>query len=70
MIPIKKFNSLLDTSQKRKVFILLIFIMIGMLLETLGVGLIIPIFTIIMDPNIADKYPEVSIFLSKFLKYI
>ena len=65
MIPIKKFNSLLDTSQKRKVFILLIFIMIGMLLETLGVGLIIPIFTIIMDPNIADKYPEVSIFLSK-----
>ena len=65
MIPIKKFNSLLDSNQKGKVFILLIFIMIGMLLETLGVGLIIPIFTIITDPNIADKYPEASIFLSK-----
>ena len=65
MIPIKKFNSLLDSNQKGKVFILLIFIMIGMLLETLGVGLIIPIFTIITDPNIADKYPEASIFVSK-----
>ena len=35
-----------------------------MFLETLGVGLIIPIFTIIMDPNIANKYPIAAMFLS------
>ena len=35
-----------------------------MSLETLGVGLIIPIFTIIMDPNIAAKYPTAAMLLS------
>ena len=57
MIPVKKFNYLLNSRQKRKVLTLLFFIIIGMFLETLGVGLIIPIFTIITDPNIAEKYP-------------
>ena len=65
MIPIKKFNYLLNLSQKRKVLVLLFFIIIGMFLETLGVGLIIPIFTIITDPNIAEKYPIIATYLSK-----
>ena len=65
MIPYKKFISLLNLSQKRKVIFLLFLILIGMLLETLGVGLIIPVFTIITDPDIADKYPTGALFLSK-----
>ena len=64
MVPIKKFNSLLNFSQKKEVIFLLFLIFIGMFLETLGVGLIIPIFTIIMDPNIANKYPIAAMFLS------
>tara|TARA_B100001123_G_scaffold198240_1_gene225516 strand:+ start:248 stop:2008 length:1761 start_codon:yes stop_codon:yes gene_type:complete len=64
MIPIKKFNSLLNFGQKKSVIFLLFLILIGMSLETLGVGLIIPIFTIIMDPNIAAKYPTAAMLLS------
>ena len=64
MIPIKKFNSLLNFGQKKSVIFLLFLILIGMSLETLGVGLIIPIFTIIMDPNIAAKYPTTAMLLS------
>jgi len=64
MAPIKKFNSLLNFSQKKEVIFLLFLIFIGMFLETLGVGLIIPMFTIIMDPNIANKYPIAAMFLS------
>ena len=65
MIPIKQFNSLLNYSQKKGVIFLLFLILIGMFLETLGVGLVIPIFTIIIDPNIANKYPEAAMLLSK-----
>ena len=65
MIPVKKFNYLLNSRQKRKVLTLLFFIIIGMFLETLGVGLIIPIFTIITDPNIAEKYPMAAAYLLK-----
>ena len=57
MIPIKKFNFILNSSQKKSVIFLLFFILIGMFLETLGVGLIIPIFTVITDPDILNKYP-------------
>ena len=64
MTTIKKFNSLLNFSQKKEVIFLLFLIFIGMFLETLGVGLIIPMFTIIMDPNIANKYPIAATFLS------
>ncbi len=65
MIPIKKFNSLLNPKQKRSVLFLLFLILIGMFLETLGIGLVIPVFTIITDPNIGDKYPELVAFFSK-----
>ena len=65
MIPIKQFNSLLNYSQKKGVIFLLFLILIGMFLETLGVGLVIPVFTIIIDPNIANKYPEAAMLLSK-----
>ena len=40
-------------------------IFVGMILVTLGVGLIIPVFTVIMDPNIGDKYPVIAEYLSK-----
>ena len=61
---IKKFNHLLNSNQKKSVIFLLFLIFIGMFLETLGVGLIIPIFSIIMEPDIANKYPSAATFLS------
>ncbi len=65
MIHIKKFNHLLNLKEKQKVIFLLFLILIAMFLETLGVGLIIPIFKLITDINIVDKYPTISEFLFK-----
>ena len=39
--------------------------LIGMLLEVLGIGLIIPLFSIITDQNFVEKYPMLTIFLTK-----
>ncbi len=38
--------------------------LLGMLFETLGIGLIVPAFSIITDPNSIEKYIEVIPFLS------
>ena len=65
MMLFKKFNHVLNYKQKRSVLLLLFLIFIGMFLETLGVGIVIPVFTIIMDPNIVDKYPAGALFLTK-----
>ena len=65
MMLFKKFKHLLNSKQKRSVLLLLFLIFIGMFLETLGVGIVIPVFTIIMDPNIIDKYPVASLILTK-----
>ena len=56
MIHIKKFNHLLNLKEKQKVIFLLFLILIAMFLETLGVGLIIPIFKLITDINIVDNF--------------
>ena len=61
----KKFNHLLNSKEKKSVILLLFLIFIGMFLETLGVGIVIPVFTIIMDPSIADKYPTGAFLLAK-----
>ena len=47
---------LLNSNQKRNVLLLIFLIIIGMFLETLGVGLIIPIFTIILNNSAMGIY--------------
>ena len=50
----------LFTSEQRISAIILFFLLfIGMLLETLGIGLVIPAFTLITQSNLAEKYPIV-----------
>ena len=64
MLPIKKFIHVLNFKEKKSVIFLLVLILIGMLVETLGVGLVIPIFTIITDPDVVNKYPSATAFIS------
>ena len=49
--------SLFAVSDKRKVIILILLMLIGTALETLGIGLVLPILSIITDSNIENKYP-------------
>ena len=62
---IRKVISLLNSKQKTSLSILFVFMFIGMLLETLGIGLIIPLFSVITDQNFFEKFPSIGIFLSK-----
>ena len=61
----KKVISLLNSAQKKSFIILFVLMLIGMVLETLGIGLIIPLFSLITDQNFVDKYQTLTIFLTK-----
>lgn len=49
---IKKFNNLLSNSQKKKLIIIGLITLIGAFLEVLGVSLVLPITTVILEPDI------------------
>lgn len=60
MQTIRKLLALLEPAQRRAGLVLLVFLLVGMVLETLGVGLIIPILSIITDPDVGARYPLVQ----------
>ena len=49
---IRKLNVVLNQKQKRRVMLLLVLIVIGALLETLGVSMILPIVTAVVEPDV------------------
>ncbi|MDD6071192.1 MAG: ABC transporter ATP-binding protein, partial [Clostridiales bacterium] len=49
---IKKFAKILSRKQKNRVFIIAIMMVIGAFLETLGVGLILPLVSAITTPDL------------------
>jgi ATP-binding cassette, subfamily B, bacterial PglK len=59
--------SLLDQSIKRSSIFMLLLIMIGMLLEMLGIGLFIPIIMGLLDPNFLENFPSIEYFFSNSL---
>ena len=61
-----KIFSLLTTGEKRFSIIIFLFLIIGMMLETFGVGLIIPFVVILIENDIGDKYPFTKSFLNFF----
>jgi ATP-binding cassette, subfamily B, bacterial PglK len=53
----KKFWFILTPAQRRAGFLLLGLMFIGMMLETLGISLIIPILTLMTNNNLTTEYP-------------
>src|SRR3989338_9080304 len=51
MNTIKKFLALLDSNERSKIAILFALMFIGMILETFGIGLVVPLVYVISDPN-------------------
>ena len=49
---IRKLKVVLSRKQKRQVVVLLFLILIGAILETLGVSMILPIVTAVVEPDI------------------
>jgi len=62
----KKLFFIIPKSKKNKLFYLLFLLIIGMGFEMLGLGLLIPALTIMLDSNIQDSYP----FIKPYLDYI
>lgn len=54
---VRKMFAVLDASQRRRAAWLLVLISIGMVLETAGVGLVIPFLALITESDIGAKYP-------------
>ena len=57
---IKKIFSILNRKQRFSLIVLFFLMLIGMLLETLGIGLILPVLTLITDPEIVYKYSYIE----------
>ena len=60
---IKKIFSILNNKQKQFFVILLLFILINAVLETLGAAAIIPLLTLIIEDDFVNKYNYISNFL-------
>lgn len=60
MTTFSKIHSLLQPSDRRSALMLLALMIVGMLLETLGIGLVIPVIAILMQDNLAIRYPHIQ----------
>ena len=58
---IKKFGLILDQKQKKKIIVIVIMMAFGALLETLGVGLIMPLVSMVTDPDFMETNEYVRI---------
>ena len=63
MTILQKFNYLLPNSGKKSIVFLFILMFLGMLFEMLGIGILLPILAIILNPNYIDDYPKTKVIL-------
>ena len=62
----KKFRRILDEGQKKRIKWLIILMVIGADLEILGVSMMYPLITVIMQPNIMDENMLLARFCTSF----
>jgi ATP-binding cassette, subfamily B, bacterial PglK len=63
---IKKILQLLRPFQKRQAVILLVMAFVGMLMEMVGLGLIVPILVLMTEPEPINKYPLIKPLIDYF----
>ena len=67
MTTINKIRELLEKKHKKELLLILFFLVIGMLLEMAGIGLLIPAINFFMNKTTFDNYKH---FLPNFLSNI
>ena len=65
MTTLQKLWHMLTAAQRRAALLLLALMLIGMVLETLGIGLIIPALALMTQSDITSKYPEMAPWLAR-----
>lgn len=63
---INKLMILLDKRQKRKMIFLVFLMLIGAALETLGISLVLPVMTVVMDENAVEKHSYLQVICDFF----
>lgn len=57
---LKKMNLLLDRRQKRTMIVLVVMMLVGGILESLGISMLVPIVTVVLDPSEIEKSKALS----------
>src|SRR5687768_13854248 len=57
MVLLRKVNALLSPRQRRGAVILVALTIVGMVLETVGLGLVIPVLGLLTNPQLASDTP-------------
>lgn len=57
---LKKMNLLLDRRQKRTMIVLVVMMLVGGVLESLGISMLVPIVTVVLDPSEIEKSKALS----------
>lgn len=60
----RKILGLLTSDERRSALVLLCLMFIGMLLETLGIGLVIPAIALLTQPDYVERFPALQPFLA------
>ncbi len=63
----KKIAFLLNAKQRKMIFVLFMLMLVGMVFETLGIALILPILAVITQKDFIDSYPIVGEFANFFV---
>lgn len=63
---IKKLLVLLDAKQKRKMVVLVFVMLIGAMLEALGVGMILPVMNVVLEENAVEKHAYLQVICRVF----
>ncbi|MEZ0232424.1 MAG: ABC transporter ATP-binding protein [Methylophilaceae bacterium] len=66
MMVFKKLTSLLTLKQKRSALFLLLLMIVGMLLETLGVGLLVPVLAFMAQSNPLAEHPRLAALIARW----
>lgn len=61
-----KLNSLIPNSYKKRTLTILFYVLLSMVLEALGLGLLVPIVSVILDPEIINGYPSLINFFTEY----
>ena len=54
---IKKLSNSLDNKNKREIYKIFFLILFGVFFETLSVGMVVPVVTLLVEDNLSTKFP-------------
>ena len=63
MSALKKINYLISKQQKKKSILLTLLLLVGMMFEIIGIGILIPVLTVILKPEKLLNKPSIKAFL-------